>query len=350
MDARLQVKFEERAKDGFLRKRDRIAATSKRFEEVIEELVDAAGMRFEPEPMVNGKRPDGVIHHDRGRVYIEAVCAQGPDAFNDERGEVDLCAMLSPKLIEQNLHMYLSYETLTEGELGASHVLHAKPLKESVSSDDAASVFKEVQVITQEAPSLSGSWQGEIEIRGSKLTAYIHQQEQEITNVHIGHSACAVAFIKNGSRSGLVSNRYEDDRNRVRRKIKKYCLEGLEGYRLIVALFSQDAWTHESAAAVAFGTIYPKLSLTEDPNSGELVPIGTSNVLLPDGIWYDAFGRHQTHLAAIWIFNSFDTANNLPLLAINPFLDDQEVQRAIPKRLMDVSVVCRPRLVGGVYT
>ena len=62
MDARLRGKFEARLKDGFLRKRDRTDAVSERFEEAVHELVESAGMQYQPHPDINNKRPDGVIH------------------------------------------------------------------------------------------------------------------------------------------------------------------------------------------------------------------------------------------------------------------------------------------------
>ena len=91
MDAKLEAKFKARMKNDFLTEKDRQAAISERFEEVVQELIEAAGMQYQPHPKINNKKPDGVIHHDRGRTYIEAVCAQGPEQFREKKGEVDLC-------------------------------------------------------------------------------------------------------------------------------------------------------------------------------------------------------------------------------------------------------------------
>lgn len=350
MDARLQAKFEARKKDGFLRKKDREAAIAERFEEAVQELIESAGMRYEAEPKINNKTPDGVIHHANARVYIEAVCAQGPDQFKDERGEVDLCRLLSPKLIEQDLHIHLSYETVRKDEWGFDQDHRATELREPLSKTDASSAFTQVRAITSEPPDQYGDWSNEIEIRERKLSAFVSRYSGKPGQLHTGHSICAVGFIKNASKGGHVSNRYTADRNRITRKIKKYKPNTLDGWPLIVALYSQDAWTHDMAAEVAYGTAYTSLSLAQDPDTGKTVTADTQTILIPDGIWCDERGNQRRHLAAIWIFNSWDTAKDLPLLAINPFLEDEEVKRAIPKRVMDVSMVCRPKPDSRVFT
>ena len=148
MDAKLQEKFEARLKDGFLRKRDRTEAVSERFEETVQELVESAGMRYQRHPEINNKTPDGVIYHETGRTYIEAVCSQGPEEFNDTRGETDLCRLMSPGLIERNLMVMLSYETEKNDEWGFAHTLRATTLEDPVSRAEASSALEQVLSIT----------------------------------------------------------------------------------------------------------------------------------------------------------------------------------------------------------
>ena len=66
MDAKLQEKFDARLKDGFLRKKDRTEAVSERVEETVQELVESAGMRYQPHPEINNKTPDGMIYMKGG--------------------------------------------------------------------------------------------------------------------------------------------------------------------------------------------------------------------------------------------------------------------------------------------
>ena len=348
MDTRLEAKFEALLKDDFLRRKDREAAIAERFEEVVQELAESAGMRYESKPRINNKTPDGVIHHAAGRVYIEAVSAQGPDQFNDQRGEVDLCRLLSPKLIPQKLHLHLSYRTVRKDQRGIDQDHQAAILREPISRKDADSVLKQVKAITQEPPGQQGAWSGEVEIKKRKLRTHVSQHPGRPGKRHVGHSRCAVEFVKPARIGGNISDRYKADRKRITRKIEKYKRETLNGRPLIVALDSQDTRTYEEAAAVAYGTAYP--SLTQDPESGQTMTAGAQTGPMQDGIWADTRGNQRRHLAAIWIFNSWNTAKDLPLLAINPFLEDAEVERAIPQRMMDVSMVCRPRPDGRTFT
>ena len=343
MDARLREKYEARAKLGFLKKKDRIEVLSERFEEAVQELVEGTGMQYQPHPKVNSKTPDGVIFHENGRTYIEAVCSQGPEEFDDARGESDLCIMLSPRLIEQNLTIHLSYETTEEDEWGFEHVRRDATLEDPLSKADTESAFAQVQAMTSQPSDKYGGWSGEIEIRGRKLGVHAWKRSSEPIQVHIGHCSCAVGFTKNASKGGHISDHFKDDRKRIIRKLKKYKPDTLDGWPLIVALYSHDAWDHELAAAIAYGTSVTSIGLAENPDGGPAIATGVWEELMTDGIWNDERGNHRGHLAAIWIFNSWDTANDLPLLAINPFLEDPDIKRAIPKRMRDVSVVCRPK-------
>ena len=309
-------------------------------------------MRYELKPMINNKKPDGVIYHEHGRVYIEAVCAQGPDEFRDKRGEAELCRMISPRLIEQGLLVWLSYETIKKDEWDVDQVHRATELKEPPSKADADSVFKQVQEMTSEPPDQYGDWSGEIEIRKRKVSAHVSRRHlNKPRSAHIGHTACAVGFTKDPSKGGDIGDRYKADRDRITRKIRRYKPATLDGWPLIVALYSQDAWDHELAAAVVYGTTYPALTMARDADNGKTVAIDAREILMPDGIWSDERGNHRRHLAAIWIFCSWDTANELPLLAANPFLEDEDIDHAIPKRMRDVSMIPssvaqRPRAVG----
>ena len=351
MDARLHAKLEERCtKDGFLRKKDRETAIAERFEEVVQELIESTGMKYEAKPEINNKILDGMICHKNGRVYIEAVCAQGPDEFNDERGEVDLCRMMSPKLIEENICVILSYKTTAKDEWGYDKVHTAKELKNPISNANANYLLTQIQAMTSEQPDEHGDWTSEIEIRERRLSAFVSRYSGKLGQSHIGHSECAVGFIKDASKGGHVSDRYKSDRKRIVRKIRKYRPSTLDGWPLIVALGSKDAWTHEETAKIAYGTTLESVSLAQNPESRKMVTTGTQTILMRDGIWSDTQGNHRMNLAAIWIFDSWDTANELPLLAINPFLEDEEIDRAIPKRMMDVSMICRPRPDGKVFT
>ena len=350
MDTRLWEKYEARAKHGFLREKDRIETLSERFEEAVRELVESAGMQYQPHPTVNNKTPDGMIHHENGKTYVEAVCSQGPDEFNDERGETDLCRLVSPRLIEQNIFIILSYETIEEDEWGFEHVRRAATLEEPLSKADACSALTQVQTITSDPPDDNDGWSGEIEIKGRKLSVHAWKSSGEPSQGHISHSACAVGFTKNASKGGNAGDRYKDDRNRIIEKVKKYRPETLEGWPMIVALYSHDAWDHKLAAETAYGTTYPALSLAKGTDGGEFEVVDVRTILMTDGIWNDERGNHRRHMVAIWIFNSWDTAKKPPLLAINPFLEDRDIERALPKRMRDVSVVCRPRPDGNVYT
>ncbi len=350
MDAKLQEKFEARLKDGLLRKKDRTEAVSERFEETVQELVESAGMRYQPHPEINNKTPDGVIYHANGRTYIEAVCSQGPEEFKDARGETDLCRLMSPGLIERNLSVMLSYETEKKDEWGFAHTHRAVALEDPVSGADSSSALEQVVAITQESPDNPEEWSGEIEIKGRQLEAHVWKCPTDPGQVHMGHSSCAIGFTKSASGGSDIGDRYKDDRNRIIDKIKTYKQETLDGWPLIVALYSHDAWDHELAAEIAYGTSVTSISLAKSPSGGPAIAKGVRKELMPDGIWSDERGNHRRHLAAIWIFNSWDTANKLPLLAINPFLEDRDIEKAIPKRIMDVSVVCRPRMDAKTLT
>ena len=135
-------------------------------------------------------------------------------------------------------------------------------------------------------------------------------------------------------------------RDRIRRKIKRYKPNTLDGYPLIVAMYDPGTWTDDFAAEIAYGTTYAKLHL--NPRTGE--SLGADTVLMQDGIWRDEYGEHARHMAAIWMFHSMQTADNPPFLAVNPFLEVEEVRRLIPARMFDVSRVCHPRPDGGLYT
>ncbi len=299
---------------------------------------------------ISKKTPDFLIDHEHGWTFVEAVGATGPGEFSDKKGEVDLCRMVSPGLYNEGLFLHLSYDTVEIDEWDIERDRTAPALIDPLSIVDGNSVLEQIFSIALREPDKYGDWHAKIEIKGRELEAFVHRFLDEPGQIHMGHSTCAVGFIKEASRAGHIGDCYKADRNRVIEKVKKYTPDALGNIPLIVALFSHDAWTHEDAAKIAFGTTYPVLSLIPDPDSGDHLPGSTREVLLPDGIWCDLRGNHRRHIAAIWIFNSWDTANNLPLLAINPFLDDNEVARAIPKRLRDVSVVCRPRPVGMVFT
>ena len=64
MDARLLEKCKLRVKGDFVTDKDMTAAISERFEEVVQELIESAGMQYEVHPKLNGKEPDGAIYHD----------------------------------------------------------------------------------------------------------------------------------------------------------------------------------------------------------------------------------------------------------------------------------------------
>ena len=342
MDERLREKFERLQKDGFLQKKYRIEAISERFEEVLQDFVEGSGMKYEREPGINGKTPDGVIHHSNGRVYIEAVCAQGPDEFNDKKGETDLCRLISPDLIEMNLGVQLSYETTKEDEWGYEITHQAARLEEPMSKRDARLVLERVRTISQGKPDEYDEWAGDVEVRGRELKAMIYKSTNEPGQAHIAHPTCAVTFTKSFSRSGHVSDTYKRDRKRIARKAEKYKKETLDGCPLVIALSTEDTWTMEQAIQVVYGTTYDQIILRDDLETDRMVAVRNQKFLMKDGFWSDRQGRHREHVAAIWIFLSWKTANELPLLAINPFLDHQYIKQAIPKRMRDVSIVCRP--------
>ncbi len=350
MDARLLEKCKLRVKDDFVTDKDMTAAISERFEEVVQELIESAGMQYEVHPKLNGKEPDGAIYHDSGTTYVEAVCAQGPDQLREKKGEVDLCLLASPNLIEASLHATIQYETTERDEWDIERTCSAKELTDPLSRADAESMIDQVTILTQAETDQSGGWKGEIEIKGRRLIAYIDPHTHEYKSQHIGHCKCAVFFAKGTSSSGHVSEQHISDRERILRKIKKYTPQTLNGHPLIVALCSNNSWGHDMAAEIAYGTTYSSINLAENPVTGETETVGVKQILMPDGIWCDEKGNHKRHLAAIWIFDSWDTANNLPLLAINPFLKDEEAYKAIPKRIRDVSVVCWPKPDGKLFT
>ena len=314
MDERLRLKFEELAAGGFLTRENQTAAVSERFEEAVQELVEAAGMRYERHPEINGKRPDGVIHHGSNRIYLEAVCAQGPDEFRHKRGELDLCRMLSPQLIEAGLRVHLSYDTVTEARRYSERYLRATPLEDPLSKAYADRVLAQVQAMTTEPPDASGDWKGDVEVQGRALRAYVWESSDVPVQTHIGHSACAVGFIKNASKGGHVSEYHRADRERIIGKAKRYTSGTLDGYPLIVALDSDNARTPGMAAEIAYGTSHSSRPLHEDSDSGDFVPGQAYTVLMQDGLWRDGWGTHRRHLAAVWIFHSWDTARELPLL------------------------------------
>ena len=350
MDARLKEKYETRLKDGFLRNTDRQMALSERFEETVQELIESSGLKYQPQPEINNKKPDGVIHHHLGKTYIEAVCAQRPEELNDEKGEVDLCKAISPKLIDQNLRIHLSYQNSQNDESETDRERQATAFKNMLSQKHANSVFRQVQNMTSAPPDQYGVWTGQIEVRKHRLNVLISNHQGQPIPVHIGHSACAVGFIKTARRGRNAGDRYKADRKRVIRKIEKYKLTTLEGFPLIVAIYSQNAWSADQAAEIAYGTTYDQLNLQMDANSDRLLTRGSQNILVPDGIWSDRHGRQRMNLAATWIFHSFDTTEDLPFLAINPFLEDKDLDQAIPKRLRDISIICRPRPDGKMFT
>ena len=299
---------------------------------------------------ISKKTPDLLIHHEHGVTFVEVVSATGPDEFSDKRGEVDLCRMVSPGLYDEGLFLHLSYDTVEIDEWNIKRDRTAPALIDPLSKAVGNSVLEQILSIALREPDKYRDWHAEIEIRGRKLEAFVHRFLDEPGQIHMGHTTCAVGFIKNASKGGHIEDHLKADRNRVIEKVKKYTPDALGNIPLIVALFSHDAWTHEEAAKIAYGTTHPAVSFVASPDSGDLLPVSTREILLPDGIWCDLCGNHRRHLAAIWIFNSWDTANNLPLLAINPFLEDKDFEKAIPKRMRDVSIVCRQRAIRAGHT
>ena len=56
------------------------------FEEALQEFMESAGLRCERNPETHGKTPDFLVWHGNNPLYVEAVCAQGPPAFEHKRG------------------------------------------------------------------------------------------------------------------------------------------------------------------------------------------------------------------------------------------------------------------------
>ena len=173
MDSRLLEICKLRVKDDFVTDKDMTAAISERFEEVVQGLIESAGMRYEAHPKINGKKPDGAIHHDSGITYVEAVCAQGPDQLREKKGEVDLCRLASPNLIEACLHVTIQYETTERDEWDIERTCTAKELTDPLSRANAESIIEQISILAQAETDQYGGWKGEIGIKGRKLLAYI---------------------------------------------------------------------------------------------------------------------------------------------------------------------------------
>ena len=345
MDERLRNKLEPLARKNQLKGPAMIKAKSDRFEEVVQQLVEDAGMQYESEPMVGGKTPDGVIHHDGRKTYIEAVHAEGSEGLEDKNGELELCQLASPALIEAGLHASLDYTIDVRNKWGYTCKHKANPFVDLPSKQDADSLTSQIRKIAAGPSDEHGGWQGVVEIKNRCLTAFVLPRAGEPQQGHIGHKSCAIAFGK-----VLVEDagkRLKANRERITKKIKKYASDDLGGHPMIVALYDAEGIIgHEHAAEIAYGSIFPSIHFRR--GTDEVIPFGYR--LAEDGIWNGKRGKRHQHIAAIWIFRSWNTATTLPLLAVNPFLDDSDVERMIPRRIMDVSVVCRPRPVGKVYT
>ena len=334
MDERIRAKLEA----GMLREQ----ATADWFEETLQEFMESAGLRCERNPETNGKTPDFLVWHGNSRLYIEAAFAQGPSAFEDKRGEVDLCQLISPDLLKMGLRVILGYEV---GLYGARDYSKAEPLVNPLSRRDAQSVFSQIQKITL-GGSTDDEWSGTIEVAGRKLSAFVGQSAGESSSEHIGHSACALGFMKRDSRGGSVEEMHTKQRRRIQRKSDKYKPDKLDGHPLVVAVYDEEMYADLLTTGVAYGTTYSRLYLNSE--TGE--SLGADTVLMQDGIWRDGYGEHVRHLAGIWMFRSMQTAVNLPFLALNPFLEVEELRRLVPARMFELSRVCHPRPDGGLYT
>ena len=113
-----------------------------------------------------------------------------------------------------------------------------------------------------------------------------------------------------------------------------------------MAVHDEEMYADYLITGVAYGTTCPRFYINSE--TGE--SLGADTVLMQDGIWRDEYGEHVGHLAGIWMFHSMQTADNPPFLALNPFLDAEELRRRVPARMFDVSRICHPRPDGNLYT
>ena len=272
------------------------------------------GITCTPNPVLNdGKTPDFLVEHAGRPCYVEATHIHGPDEFREKKGETDLQELLDERA-PGGWGIVLQYPY---GE--------HKRLTDPLSKKDQA-VREIVEWLSRVKRSSDGKAETlELPIRDVRINVEASR--------HLTEKKNTVGWIKGYGKGGLVTEKYEGFRDRLRGKYKKYTAEpeSLGDIPLVIAIFDETL-DIESVSEALYGTVVPYISLSRQ--TGKALGAGTNT--LRDGVWLnrrdgELKSRH-IHLAGVWHFQSMKDRNRPPAFFANP--NRQDLDTVIPKPIL----------------
>ena len=289
-----------------------------KFERYLLEHLGQLGITCTSNPVLNdGTTPDFLVEHAGRTCYVEATHIHGPDEFREKKGETDL------------------QELLDKSAPGGWGIVLQYPYDENERLTGPISKRnKEVRAVVDWLSSMERT------ASGARETMILQIRDVRINveaSRHLTEKKNTVGWIKGYGKGGLVTEKYEGFRDRLRGKYKKYTAEpeSLGAVPLVIAIFDETL-DIESVSEALYGTVVPYISLSRQ--TGKALGAGTNT--LRDGVWLnrrdgELKSRHN-HLAGVWHFQSMKDPDRPATFFPNPFR--QDIDSVIPKPILQGTV------------